>query len=503
MQGNDTYPAKESWLIAAIDPNIASHRSSTTGSPSLTAVDHFAIIVDQSGTSKAENYALDAIDVGAGLTLVGGDGGDADGTWQDFVDLDEGTALNRWGLIHTKEGILYTIGEMIIGTSSATVFTDSQKTIVFSDGLFAAGFSGITLDLQNVSTNINMTSITFLSQGTASGEDTRPIFNVSDNTGIFTAVNCLLDNFASITLTTACDLETCIISNSGQVDAGGGSMLEGCSIINSTVAANTSSLLWDVNLNPDGELDNMVFTKGSAAHHAIEFGTTSPLTMTVIGLISSGFNSANNQNDSFFHVKRTSGTVTINVQSGTGNFSYRTDGATVNIVVDPVDSLFTVLDENASPLQNARVLVEASDGTGDLPYQNSVTITRSGSTASVSHTAHGMAANDIIVIRGADQDEYNCSAQITNVTANAYDYTVSGTPTTPATGTIIATGAVVSGLTDVNGEIKDTRSWTNSQPIIGSIRKSTTSPFYKTSTINGTISITGGISTSNVMILDE
>ena len=348
-----------------------------------------------------------------------------------------------------------------------------------------------------------MASVTFLSQGTVAGEDTRPCFVVSDNAGAFTAVNCLIDNFSEVTLTLSCSLTTCIVSNSGTVDAGGGSMLEGCSIINSAVATDESSLLWDVNVNPDGELDDMVFTKGAAAHHAIEFGTTSPLTMTVIGLTSSGFNSSDAQNDSFFHVMRTSGTVTINVQGGTGNFSYKSEGATVNIVVDPVTSLFTVLDENTDPLENARVLVEASDGTGDLPYQDSVTITRSGAVATVAHTAHGMGVNDYVTIRGATQAAYNCQKQITGVNANDYTYAVSGSPTTPATGTITATGAVVSGLTDSNGEISDTRSWTNPQPVVGNIRRSTTMPYYKTSLISGTISITTGISTSNVMILDE
>lgn len=503
LQGNDTYPIKESWLIIAIDPNVASHRSSTTGTPVLTAIDYYALVYDQSGSSKAANQGLDAIDIGAGLTLTGGDGGDDDGVWDDFLVLDEGTSGNRYGFIHSKEGILYLTGAFLIGNATATVFTDSNQTLVFSEGLFAAGFSAIDIDLQSATTAVSWNNISIGSQGTAAGEDTRPLLTVTGNTGTFSAVTCTFNNFASITLTAGCDLENCIINNSGAVDLGGAAMLEGSSILNSTAAIDTSSLIWDIAVDPDGEFDDMAFTQGVNAHHAIEFGTNSPLTMTVRGLVSAGFDASDAANGSFFHVLRTTGTVTINVVGGSGNFSFKSAGATVNIVIDPVTSLFTVLDENGAPLENARVKMEASDGTGDLPFSDTVTITRSGSVASVAHTAHGMVDNNIVAIRNADQPEYNGSKVITNVTTNAYDYTVSGTPTTPATGTIDATGCVVSGLTDVNGEISDTRTWTQPQPIIGKARKSSASPFYKSSLITGTISTTLGISTTNVMIRDD
>ncbi len=70
----------------------------------------------------------------------------------------------------------------------------------------------------------------------------------------------------------------------------------------------------------------------------------------------------------------------------------------------------------------------------DVPV--SCTITRSGSTATVTATAHGLPNGAIVTILGADQSEYNITAVISNVAANTFDYTVSGTPTTPATGTI-------------------------------------------------------------------
>ena len=150
-----------------------------------------------------------------------------------------------------------------------------------------------------------------------------------------------------------------------------------------------------------------------------------------------------------------------------------------------------------------RTNLEASDGTGDLPFEDSVSITRSGSTASASHTTHGLADGNKVVIRGADQAPYNGVKTITNVTTNAYDYTVSGSPTTPATGTIIATGAVLEGLTDVNGEITDSRSWTNPQPVTGRASKGTNSPIFKDAALTGTISTTAGLTITQALIFDE
>ena len=65
-------------------------------------------------------------------------------------------------------------------------------------------------------------------------------------------------------------------------------------------------------------------------------------------------------------------------------------------------------------------------------------ITRTGQTATATATAHGYANGQSVLMAGANQTEYNGTFVISNVTANAFDYTVTGTPATPATGTITA-----------------------------------------------------------------
>lgn len=64
-------------------------------------------------------------------------------------------------------------------------------------------------------------------------------------------------------------------------------------------------------------------------------------------------------------------------------------------------------------------------------------ITRSGSTATVTTTAaHGLSTNDKVLVGGAVQDDYNLIASITVTGASEFTFPVSGTPASPATGTI-------------------------------------------------------------------
>lgn len=65
-------------------------------------------------------------------------------------------------------------------------------------------------------------------------------------------------------------------------------------------------------------------------------------------------------------------------------------------------------------------------------------ITRSSTTATVTLSSHGYASGDEVIITGATQTEYNGSFVITVTDANTFTYTVSGSPATPATGTIYA-----------------------------------------------------------------
>lgn len=83
---------------------------------------------------------------------------------------------------------------------------------------------------------------------------------------------------------------------------------------------------------------------------------------------------------------------------------------------------------------------------GDV-FQAAVTsITRSSTTATVTAPGHGFTTGQKVVIYGATQSAYNGAFTVTAVDASTFTYTVSGSPATPATGTI---RAVVGDVTDL------------------------------------------------------
>lgn len=197
------YPARGGLIIIPIDPNIAAYRDSTTGSPALTAVDYFGLEANfDSSTAKSENVGLDAIDLGRGLILVGGDGADADGVWQDFVDADEGTTSNRWGFASsTLDAVKLFFGTMRIGGPAATVFNDVDSQILWLDGLFAAGWSRAIIDIGNSGSTIT-DGATHTGLGSATTEDTRPDYIVYGTEGAHT-FNGILNNFRVVNLSPA------------------------------------------------------------------------------------------------------------------------------------------------------------------------------------------------------------------------------------------------------------------------------------------------------------
>lgn len=193
----------------------------------------------------------------------------------------------------------------------------------------------------------------------------------------------------------------------------------------------------------------------------IDTGANSTLDFTNVTVTGDVFNDAGSNT---LQINSLGGSSLTAGDPGTGN------GETN--VVQTVPIKVTVKDITSSSLiQDARVYIKAGSG-GDLPADDVVTITRVTTTATVAHTGHGMVTGEKIVILGALQNEYNGIKTITVTGANAYTYTVSGSPTTPATGTILATAMLVNELTDVFGEVNETHRFTNDQPVGGNVRKS-------------------------------
>ncbi|RLE23246.1 MAG: hypothetical protein DRJ50_06485 [Actinobacteria bacterium] len=169
-RGDIDYPVLAGWLVVPIDPSVASWYYSTAGTPALNSIDVYAVAGYWTGSARDHNVFTDATDIGPGLYLIGGDAA-ADGTFQSFIDDDEGDpTTGRFGHVTTKEGILYCYGELVIGrtaagTSTLTEFTDSNKTLVFPGGYVDAGWNAIEADLATANSYVRMTACTFVGRG--------------------------------------------------------------------------------------------------------------------------------------------------------------------------------------------------------------------------------------------------------------------------------------------------------------------------------------------------
>ena len=490
------------WIIAAVNPSETTDEADA-GSPSAVE-QYFGILFDlpSGGPTKGAPNAIDAIRVGrCDCIYEFGDSTDPDASF-DLAVATAGNTTNRWGLIQERSGSFFMSGLHQLGSSTNVVhFTDSNKSLFWNDHpAVTKPFN--TVEIQNASSVITMTNISWKALGTKSPGT----WTTTDNATV-TLTTCTFTDWGTFGFDTNTACDTCTWLNCEAITVGGAD-LTGSSVLTPNVAANASGLIWNETTDPDGELDGMTFSKTSGtAHHAIEFGTSVPATMTLRNCnFGTDFSNTagGTTGDETFHFRDTSGTITLNLIGCTGNTGYRTDGATINIVVSPVTLTITASDFNTgAAVTTARTLVYADTG-GGMPADVTVTITRSGSTATVTHTAHGLANSDKVLITGANQPEYTGVKTISNVTTNTYDYTVSGTPTTPATGTVKSSQVIIDGTTDgVTGVISDTRSYGSDQPITGRVRRATSGTLYKTSPVVGTIDSSSGLSVNVLMIPDE
>ena len=487
------------WMNQVVNPAIGSP-DDTVGTPSGTQQYIGAAVRNITAIGKGDPHAVDAVRYGRGSsTFEAGESG-TPATFAGFAALNDATAA-RWGLIQTIDGGYLYKGKMTLGTTGTAVyFSDANKSILIDNTpKVTANFN--TIEVNNAGSTIIWSNVRFFSLGTASPG--RLVMNANatltwnlcqfDNMGVFGfgGVNSVCTNAAW--------------RGCGKITANG-AKLNGSSISGYTGAADTSSLVWNTATDLDGYTDDMTFVKGTNAHHAIELGVSSPVNLTIRNVTFSGFNASNAQNDSVLHLldKGSDQTWTIGCVGCSGTVSYKKvrAGDTVNITQGVATTVHVQDMNTGNSIEGARVLIKAAAG-GPKPYQASVSITRSGTTVTVVHTAHGLATNDWVVIEGCNEGEYNGAWQITYVGVDSYTYQVSTTPSSPATGTPTSTFAPIQGTTNPSGDISDTRTYSSNQPFTGVIRWASGSPVYKSQPVSGTINSSTGASLTVQMIRDD
>ena len=280
--------------------------------------------------SKGAPFGLDAIRYGrCEMRVTEGDSG----TPANFTDMaakndanDAGAGYNRWGLFSEQGGAFLWKGLLTIGyNGTAAYFQDSNKVINVDDtpGV-RRGFNKISLE--TAGSTIILTNCVFAALGTRS-----PGQLVMTHAVTATITGCLFKDMDTFTFLSSVSVLSSSFVRCQEVDSGGGTFTDS-SILTPAVAVNSSGFKWNSASNPGAYTTGMTFSKGTNAHHAIEFGLSSPLSISLTNMTFSGFNASDEQDDSTLHILRTSGDVTINASGCSGNLSYKSAGANVSIV---------------------------------------------------------------------------------------------------------------------------------------------------------------------------
>lgn len=443
-------------------------------------------------------------DPGVGIEVYGGTSGTPE-SLSTLASLDRSTGNQQaYGIIREVGTGVYSIqGNINLGDNTSTndTYIDIDgETVLWEDrGLSAANYYRFSVAGNATGTtvvNITNSSLTVPSTASASFSSNDANVTVDATSSVFTGFDQGISIGGSTIDWSGCTFNTC-----GQITLSSTSSLSDCTINNSSAAVSVQT----------DDLANVTgcdFTS-DGSNHAVELTSIGTGTMTwdntlsnyVTGVTGSPVTGSSTGNEALY-VNVGTGTLTVNVASGATTPSIRTAGATVNVVAGQVTTTVQVNDEAGDPISGARVRLEAADGTGPLPFEDSVSFTRSGSTVTVTHTGHGLSSNQYVRIFGGSDVEYNGVWQITVTGTDTYTYDVGvRTPTTPGTGS--STGVLVYGTTDVSGQVSDTRSLSTSQPVIGVSRKSTTSPLYKQASISGTASNAGDTTLTATMVSDE
>lgn len=346
----------EGYLIVAIDPEIAVWREGTTGSPTLTAVDYYNVAAQfVTGGAKSENLAMDAIDVGRGLTYTG-----TAGVFRDAIDFDQGTDNNRFGYACAVGNAFFLRGVHTLGGSSSLAF-DSDEVVFFPDGYHSADSFGILCDLTNASTDINFRGLVAGLGSNQAAEDTRPFLTASGTGG-----TCLIEgtfqDFRRIELSS---VVTCSGAVGTETLVQGGATFENATI-NTLSIFNTATIV-----DPDmTKITSTDFVQASGGH-AIEITTTGTYSYQDIGFQGYGGTGGDNltpssgPEDAAIY-NNSGGLVTINVAGGDSP-SVRNAASSTTEVNQSVTLTFTGLEDKTE------IRIYEAGTTTELDGQESVT----------------------------------------------------------------------------------------------------------------------------------
>lgn len=316
--GADTYPGGWYNIIWEVDDFTALNSS---------LIRRWGVEAGHDANAKnVTNTWFDVFRYLSGYEMTGGSTADPV-TMTEVASLD---ATSAYYVVREEDSVFFATGTVVLGASStkSCVFEMDGEVLVYTEQMVPSGLYG--LSAVNAGTEVVVANSVLRSGG--SSDNTR--FGINwGGTGIDVEMTAnFVVRASTITLYSAMVATGNTFDNCGQILAAGAN-LSGSFVKNYEGAADTAALVWDTGVAPSGKLDDMSFTKGTAATHAIEFTTAASTSLSLNDIAFSGYSTATNNNASTFYFTSTStgDTYTVNLQGVTGPTSYKSLGANVTV----------------------------------------------------------------------------------------------------------------------------------------------------------------------------
>lgn len=379
------------WQCLTLDTgNLGAYSSATiagsAGTLTLTAITqvglYFKTVVKAVG--GAVNIFWDiarlldpTVNDGCAISITGGTSGDK-GTFDQIATADRGTGDQQaHGIVRKLGAGLYGVqGPIRFGDApgtSSSWFEDVDTTVAFESRKMTTNKYKIVIVDNGTGTTTFKLGVKVGTGSTATGSNGCTIIVPSGVGGLFDSgtdtdvtdvfiYGSIFSGFTNgIVLGSGHEFIGCTVTGSGAMTFTGstGATLVNTNISTSTVAADASALVWNINTDTSGKLDGMNFSMGTNAHHAIQLGASAPTTVSFVGITFTGFNASNGANDSELYLadRGSDVTWTINVSNGDSpSYKKARAGDTVNIV-SSVNVTVTILNQAGAVIPGVEVAI--------------------------------------------------------------------------------------------------------------------------------------------------
>jgi hypothetical protein len=367
----------DSWVPYAIDPNTATPDVSNSGGAERW-VGCLANLPTTSGPTKGSPIGMDAIRYGR-CTLEYTIGDITTPATFDGMEAAGNVNSSRWGLLELQKGAYQTQGFHSFGLAgTACYFVDADKVLFWrelknnvTNDAVSANFNRV--EIIHASTDVLWTNIIWSANGTrAKGQ-----FVHTAGACHFHA--CQFFDWDTFDLLAATVIHDSIFARCNTITAPG-TTLNGTQVLESSVDADTGAIVWDVDTNPNGMLDNMVITQGANAHHAITFGTNKTTDFTLTGIEFTDFAAVEDAAGAALLFLATSGSMTVSLvgctvggvaASALNFFKDDAAGIAVTLVFDTIPLNVTLTDAGTGlAITNARVYAHKDGDTGTVYFED-------------------------------------------------------------------------------------------------------------------------------------